>query len=79
MGPRVWRELREDKTLQKKLNGRNHLVGVGEIKKLIVSENVRPQFLTLPCSESKKLFSKENGEGKGTIIFGVPTICPACI
>lgn len=33
-----WRELREGKTLQRKINGWNHLAGVGEIKKLTVSE-----------------------------------------
>lgn len=37
-----WRELREDMTLKGNLNGRNRLAGVGEIKKLTVSEIIRP-------------------------------------
>lgn len=42
-----WRQLREDKTLQRKLNDRNHLAGVGEINKLTVSEK---NETTIPCT-----------------------------
>ena len=49
----VWREFRENETLQRKLDGRNHLAEVDEFSKFIVSEKIET---TLPCSESEKLF-----------------------
>lgn len=61
--------------MQRKLDGRNHLAGGSAFSKVIVSEQIRPPFLIFPCSESKKRFSKENGEGKGTLHLGAPNMC----
>lgn len=47
------------------------MAGVGEINKLIGSEKVRPQFLTLPCSPRKDNFLRKMEKGKELLTLGL--------